>query len=1201
MFNKGTYAIEIDTKSVEAGFNRLEQRLQRMGVNLNTSVNELTKLENKFRTVSAGATGSINGLVSTIHNLNRAMTAINRQSAGNQNIIKNLLGNFSPASLEKLPGRIDRLNNSLIAISRIGPAVAPGLQTITAALNTMATAITTVDIRLGSVLGKLSRIPSTSRRIYSAAGVVGERAADSVTKQKTGKSDDGIGLNSIASVLGTVYFAKQVTTSIVNVGKALIDTRIQIEKYTNTFKAVEGTTQGAVKQLEYVRNFSKEAGLNFENMAASYSKFLAAGKLAGASQAQLRETFEVFSKTGQVLGLSGDEMSGAFLALQQMISKGKVSSEELRLQLAERIPGAMAIAARAMGMSGAELNKALEMGLIQTKEFLPAFTAEVKKAFGPSFEAAANSTIANVERMKTAFFEFKELLSEGVMGKVALNALKEINEILGDYNRLEKAKVLDFDIKLKAAVDFDEKSLSNAEKIIEIIKQEREKETYLDSPQNVKNLQSRGFGPDNKGITETMRELLNQYKTLQEQRKETLVKAASEGMDKEGLAIINKSFDILTQKIVESVKSLDHFNKLLVEDSENALKLENDRFLYGSNAMKKLREMEQKMTPGIGKDKNFVNTQAGLAGFGKEETAIYTRFLFGQDKEQTQLDIIRAITEAAYKDYQAATDTATKERIMAAHRLPFNLGLEAWKEAQKEMTNQAKLFDRVEYFGEFPISALKDQFNKFKELGDTDNLKTTVEQYSKQLEGLSLNDLASQVDRNLPKEFIEAYREAFEDAIKVELDKDLTSKQLTDLQNTRSKVYQQIGNTRSQDINLRRQEQYKEEYSGNLIGAIEELNKTTGLNRDESRDLELVIKDMISEANLSGMNLEGISKIADFLNKSQKTKDSLVDAVNATGADVYTLIDNAKAGTLNKSLAIKAAEEQIADLVDKQLIDYNEYRKMTDKLNSLKGDGLLKTMKERELLELQKLSLSQLVDLERQRREMGDVEGASLAGEAKGRKLQSGTFDSSSFTAGMKDAVAETQNLNQVFYEMGSNTIGTLNNGFTEMYQGIIDGSKSAGESFRDLGNLVISQMLAMLTQALIVGPLINAALGMAGGFAGAGAGASAGGGMVGGTNISGGAGVGIGVAHTGGIAGQPTFTRMHTGGMVSGDEVPIIAKSGEKVVSQADQMKDKQSMTPTFINIVDPVDGKRVIAENPDAIINVIAQNKNKIKNLLR
>lgn len=64
-------------------------------------------------------------------------------------------------------------------------------------------------------------------------------------------------------------------------------------------------------------------------------------------------------------------MQGAFLALGQMISKGKVQAEELRGQLGERLPGAFQLAAKAMNMTTAELDKFMADGKLTAEELLP--------------------------------------------------------------------------------------------------------------------------------------------------------------------------------------------------------------------------------------------------------------------------------------------------------------------------------------------------------------------------------------------------------------------------------------------------------------------------------------------------------------------------------------------------------------------------------------------------------------------------------------------------------------------------------------------------------------------------------------------------------------------------------------------------------------------------------------------------------------
>ena len=85
--------------------------------------------------------------------------------------------------------------------------------------------------------------------------------------------------------------------------------------------------------------------------------------------------------------------------LSQIAGKGKVSMEELRGQLGERLTPAMAIAAKSMGVTTAELEKMVESG-ISAEAFLPKFGAAMEEAF-----AGAESAQASVNRLKNQFDE----------------------------------------------------------------------------------------------------------------------------------------------------------------------------------------------------------------------------------------------------------------------------------------------------------------------------------------------------------------------------------------------------------------------------------------------------------------------------------------------------------------------------------------------------------------------------------------------------------------------------------------------------------------------------------------------------------------------------------------------------------------------------------------------------------------------------
>lgn len=79
----------------------------------------------------------------------------------------------------------------------------------------------------------------------------------------------------------------------------------------------------------------------------------------------LEGTASAVLKTGGSL----DDVNGAMRAVIQILSKGKVSAEEMRGQLGERLPGAVIKFAQVNNMSVQELDKAFEDGLVTLEKF----------------------------------------------------------------------------------------------------------------------------------------------------------------------------------------------------------------------------------------------------------------------------------------------------------------------------------------------------------------------------------------------------------------------------------------------------------------------------------------------------------------------------------------------------------------------------------------------------------------------------------------------------------------------------------------------------------------------------------------------------------------------------------------------------------------------------------------------------------------
>ena len=156
--------------------------------------------------------------------------------------------------------------------------------------------------------------------------------------------------------LATLGFGTGLAVSLYEIGKASVEAQMQVERLGKAFGAIYGNAAQAQQQLDFIRKTSRELGQEFYSTAEAAKTFFAAGQGTSLSS-QLNEIYAGFSKAGAALSLSADDMQGIFLALGQSISKGKVLAEELRGQIGERLPGAFQIAAKAMGMSTAELDK----------------------------------------------------------------------------------------------------------------------------------------------------------------------------------------------------------------------------------------------------------------------------------------------------------------------------------------------------------------------------------------------------------------------------------------------------------------------------------------------------------------------------------------------------------------------------------------------------------------------------------------------------------------------------------------------------------------------------------------------------------------------------------------------------------------------------------------------------------------------------
>ncbi len=185
-------------------------------------------------------------------------------------------------------------------------------------------------------------------------------------------------------------------------GKQAVQTSADMEGLTNAIRFASKSEQEGAKNLQYLNDLTAKHGSNLMAATKGYKTFLGSMEGVPYSMNQIRKMYEQVDVANRVMNLSADDSQGVYLALGQIMSKGKVQAEELRGQIGERIPGAFAIAARAMGVSQARLNKMMDDGELMAVDFLPRFAAELERTFGAGLEKSTNSFQSQSNRRQNA-------------------------------------------------------------------------------------------------------------------------------------------------------------------------------------------------------------------------------------------------------------------------------------------------------------------------------------------------------------------------------------------------------------------------------------------------------------------------------------------------------------------------------------------------------------------------------------------------------------------------------------------------------------------------------------------------------------------------------------------------------------------------------------------------------------------------------
>lgn len=293
--------------------------------------------------------------------------------------------------------------------------------------------ITALDTRMRQAGAGAVGFKGKLKGFAKGAGAV---AAGGIFGGVEGAAGAGIGLalsggNPAGAAIGAAVGA-QVGMVRQSIGE-LAEFSAQLALQRKALGLVIGDTNKFNKSQEFLLKTSRKLAIPQDVITRQFTSLTASVVGAGQSVEDAEKVFLSIASGIRGTGGSLEDMKAAMRATSQVFSKGKVSAEELRQQLGERLPGAFTLFADSMDKTPAELDKALEQGKVTLDDFMK-FASKLFETYGVNAEILAQGPEAAGDRLKTAMAELKDSIG-GILRPIGASFQKVFGAIVEDISK----------------------------------------------------------------------------------------------------------------------------------------------------------------------------------------------------------------------------------------------------------------------------------------------------------------------------------------------------------------------------------------------------------------------------------------------------------------------------------------------------------------------------------------------------------------------------------------------------------------------------------------------------------------------------------------------------------------------------------------------------------------------------------------------
>ena len=241
--------------------------------------------------------------------------------------------------------------------------------------------------------------------------------ASQVQQTTTAAQASGSALQTALSVAGGIGIATSlgaIVSQLKEFAVSAIDVATRMQSLRASLAALGGGIGAGQQQFAQLFQTAQALGVAFEPLARGWRQLTAAATQANLPLEDQRRLLTAVSNEARRVGASNDELGRIITALAQTASKGVVSMEELRQQLGEALPTALAALARGMGYTTEQVTKLVETGTLRFVPFALAFTRGLEDMQAASGKMADGAQQA-FNRLGNALIAFKDALGANVL------------------------------------------------------------------------------------------------------------------------------------------------------------------------------------------------------------------------------------------------------------------------------------------------------------------------------------------------------------------------------------------------------------------------------------------------------------------------------------------------------------------------------------------------------------------------------------------------------------------------------------------------------------------------------------------------------------------------------------------------------------------------------------------------------------------